>query len=237
VALGLLVAPSLAGLFLGLAAACAFLARHPFKIVAGDRRRGRRFPRTPAAEAFLALYGALALASALAAVATAPSFAFVLPLLAAAPLVAAQLFFDAKGRSRALAPELSGSAGLAAVATGIALAGGLAAAPAFALWALLAGRAVPSILYVRARLRLLHGEAPAKLPTTLAHAAALVLVSLLAWSGLAPPLAALAFLVLLARAARGLAAPRGEGSAKRVGVAEIIYGAMTVLAAAGLLTG
>lgn len=43
VASGLLVAPSLAGPFISLAAVGAFLARHPFKIVTGDRRRGRRF--------------------------------------------------------------------------------------------------------------------------------------------------------------------------------------------------
>ncbi|HEU4597793.1 MAG TPA: YwiC-like family protein [Pyrinomonadaceae bacterium] len=232
VLLGLLVAPSLAGLFIGLAATGAFLARHPFKIVAGDRRRGRRFPRTPYAEAFFLLYGALALAFALATAATAISYAFLLPLLVAAPFVVVQLFFDATGRSRALAPELAGSAGLAAVSASIALADGWPIVPALALWALLAGRAVPSILYVRARLRRLHGETPPTLHVFVTHAAALALVCLLAWLKLAPPLAALAFLVLLLRAFTGLSAPRDKGSAKQVGITEIVYGALTVFAVA-----
>ena len=70
VALGLLVAPSPAGFFLAVATLGAFLKRHPFKIVAGDRRRGRRFPRTAVAERFALLYACLALAGLLAAATT-----------------------------------------------------------------------------------------------------------------------------------------------------------------------
>lgn len=238
VALGLLVAPSIAGLFMALATLGAFLARHPFKIVMGDRRRGRRFPRTAAAEAFLLLYGALALASALAAAATASSYAFILPLLLAVPFVAVQLAFDAAGRSRSLAPELAGSAGLAAVAASIAMADGWTFSASTVLWGLLAARTVPSILYVRARLSVLHGEKPSKLPVNLAHVAALAIASVLAWLKLTPALAALALFVLLLRAAFGLSNRRDKGSAKRVGMAEVGYGAMTVLAiAAGYFFG
>ena len=232
VALGLMVAPSAAGLLLAAATAGAFLARHPFKIVAADRRRGRRFPRTAAAERFLLLYGGVALASALAAAATAGSYVFFLPLLAALPLVSTQLAFDAAGRGRALTPELLGSVGLAAVSASIALAGGLPLPASLGLWAVLAGRAAPSILYVRARLRLLHGQAPSALPTVVAHVLALVLVAQLARAGVAPPAAAAALLLLLLRAAAGLYAAGAGGSAKRVGLYEIGYGAVTVIAVA-----
>lgn len=231
-ALGLLVAPSFAGMFLALAAAAAFLARHPLKLVAADRRRGRRFPRTAAAEKFSLLYGGLACAFALAASATADGYDFLLPLLLAAPLVALQLAFDAAGRSRALAPELAGSAGLAAVAASIAMADGRTLTASAALWALLAARAVPSILYVRARLRLLHGETPPKVSVILSHVAAVALAVLLARAGLTSLWAAPAFLALLLRAASGLAAKPGHGTAKRVGMAEIGYGVLTVLAVA-----
>src|SRR3954465_4543353 len=61
VVLGLLVAPSLAGAGLALATVGAFLVRHPFKIVTGDRRRGRRFARTPYAERFTLVYAATGL--------------------------------------------------------------------------------------------------------------------------------------------------------------------------------
>lgn len=230
--LGLLVAPSLSGLFLALAATSAFLSRHPFKLVAADRRRGRRFPRTRYAEAFFLLYAALALAFALASVTTAVNYSFILPLAAAVPLVVVQLFYDATGHSRALAPELAGSAGLAAVATSIALAAGHPAPLSLALWALLAARVVPSILYVRARLARLHGEESPTLLVVILHVAALALACLFIAYRLAPLVAAFAFLLLLGRAAVGLRAPRGVGSAKRVGVGEIIYGLVTVLALA-----
>ena len=232
VALGLLVAPSPAGFFLALATAGAFLARHPFKIVAADRRHGRRFPRTAAAERFLLLYGGVALASGLAAVAAAPGYSFLLPLLAALPFGSAQLAYDAAGRSRALLPELAGSFGLAAVAAAIALAGGWPLVPSLGLWALLAARALPSILYVRARLGLLHGVAPRVLPTVAAHVAALALAALLAWAGVTPTVAVAALAVLLLRAAAGLSPGNGRGSAKRIGILEVCYGAITVAAIA-----
>jgi hypothetical protein len=236
VALGLLVAPSPAGFLLALATAGAFLARHPFKIVAADRRHGRRFPRTAVAERFLLLYGGVALASGLAAAAAAPGYSFLLPLLAALPFASAQLAYDAVGRGRSLFPELAGSFGLAAVAPAIAMAGGWSLIPSLGLWALLAARALPSILYVRARLRLLHGQAPSAVPTVAAHIAALASVALLAWAGVAPLTAAAAFLILLLRAAAGLSAAGAKGSAKRVGICEICYGAVTVAAvAAGYL--
>jgi hypothetical protein len=234
VALGLLVAPSTAGLFLAIATAGAFLARHPLKIVLGDRRRGRRFPRTAAAEAFLLLYGALAFASALAAAATAASYAFILPLLLAAPLVAVQLAFDAAGRSRSLAPELTGSAGLAGVATSIALAGGWTSVPAYGLWAVLITRAVPAILYVRARLNRLHGEHASGATVIAGHVAALAVVVALACAKAVPLLAPAALAVLLLRAAHGFAESGPDVTAKRIGIREIVYGALTVaLVAAG----
>lgn len=232
VALGLLVAPSPAGFFVALAAAGAFLARHPFKIVAADRRRGRRFPRTAAAERFFLLYGLVALASGLAAVVAAPGYSFLLPLLAALPFTSAQLAYDAAGRGRALLPELAGSFGLAATAAAIPMAGGWPLAPSLVLWALLAARSLPSILYVRARLDRLHGETPRAFPAVAAHVAALALASLLAWAGAAPTLAAVVFAVLLLRAAAGLSVRNAGGSAKRVGVSEVCYGAVTVAAVA-----
>src|SRR5688572_3480097 len=99
VLLGLLVAPSWAGAGLGLATVCAFLARHPFKIVAGDRRRGRRFARTPYAERFTLAYAAGAAAGFALALYASTDYTFLLPLAAAAPLAALQLWHDATGRS------------------------------------------------------------------------------------------------------------------------------------------
>lgn len=231
VLLGLLVAPSAAGLGLAVATLGAFLARHPFKIVAGDRRRGRRFARTPAAERFTLLYGAAALAGLLAAAAAAPDYRFLLPLAFAAPLAAAQLFYDATGRSRALLPELAGSTGMAAAAAAIALAGGAPVALALGLWAVLAARVVPTILYVRARLSELHGKDESSAPGFVAHALALAATSWLAWAGVVPAAAAFVMAVLLARAAYGTAR-RWPSTARGLGFSEIAFGALTVFAVA-----
>jgi hypothetical protein len=61
VLLGLVPAPSLAGVCLGLATLTGFLSRHPLRLVLMDRRKDARYPRTKLAErvfvgeAFLAL--------------------------------------------------------------------------------------------------------------------------------------------------------------------------------------
>ena len=238
VALGLLVAPSLPGVFLAIATMGAFLARHPLKLVLADRRRGRTFPRTVVAGRFALLYGIVAAAALLGALLTAADLRFLLPLAAASPFAIVQLAYDAKGRSRALFPELAGSLAMAAVASGIALAGGLAPAVAFALWALLAARVAPTILYVRARLTVLHGGTPSVAPVVFAHVLALALALLLLWLGIAPLLAALALAMLLLRAALGLYGRGRAATAKQVGIRELCFGVMTVLAVgAGYLLG
>lgn len=235
VLLGLLVAPSAAGAGLACATVCAFLARHPVKIVAGDRRRGRRFARTPYAERFALAYAcgaAAGLAVALAyAGGAATGYAFLLPLVASAPLAAAQLWHDAAGRSRGLLPELAGSVAMGSVAASLALAGGAGWPLALGLWALLAARFVPAILYVRARLAELHGKPAPRWPSLLAHALAHASVVALAVYEFLPWLAVAATAVLFARAAYGFARRR-PSTAKRVGFAEIAFGALTVAAAA-----
>lgn len=238
VALGLLVAPSLAAAFLSIATLGAFLARHPLKLVTADRRRGRTFPRTVVARRFVLLYGAVAALGLLCAMLAAPDYSFLLPLAAAAPLALVQLIYDGKGSSRSLLPELAGSVSMAAVAASIALAGGLAPAIAFALWALLAARVVPTILYVRARLQVLHGGAPSVFPVIAAHVLALGLALLLVWLHVAPLLAAAALALLLLRAALGLSARVSGLTAKQVGIRELCFGVLTVLAVgAGYLLG
>src|SRR5215207_3579421 len=119
VVLGLLVAPSFAGAGLALATVGAFLARHPFKIVAGDRRRGRRFARTPYAERFTLLYAAAVSAGFALSLYSAKDYTLLLPLAAAAPLGAVQLWYDAAGRSRGLLPEVAGSVAMSAVAAAL----------------------------------------------------------------------------------------------------------------------
>ncbi len=152
VLLGLLVNPSWAGGAIGVATLLAFLTRTSLKIALVDRHRRRTLDRTRTARrvaAFelmaLAMLGALAIALA--------DRSFVWPLLLAAPLVAIELWYDVRSRSRRLIPELAGSIGVASVAAVVVLAGGSADRLAAGLWCVAAARAVAAVAFVRVQLR------------------------------------------------------------------------------------
>lgn len=236
IVLGLLVAPSAGGLLLGIAAIGAFLARHPLTLALGDRRRGKRYPRTAWAERFALLYGLTALVSFAAALVLAPQLWPA--LLLGAPLALVQHVYDLKKQSRELVPEVAGAWALSVSAPAIALAGGWAFVPALGLWLVLAVRAATAIVYVRAHIRRLRGlPAPSATPLV-AHALGLALLVGLAAAGLVPWLAAAALAVLLGRAAYGLAPGRAVVRPATIGKRELGYGVVTViLTAVGVLVG
>ena len=229
IVLGLLLAPSLAGLFLSVGAMGAFLARHPFKLAVGDWRRGRRIPRTALAERFAILYVCIATLGLAVAIKTA-GVGFLLPLLFAAPIAIVQLFYDALGRSRTLMAELAGSISIGAVATAIAIAGGWPRPAAFGLWVILAARTVPTILYLRARLRLLHRKSASPRVVIIAHLLAILIVFGLARAGVVPFLAVAALVILLLRAVIGFSKSGKRVTPKKLGLRELGFGAMTVFA-------
>jgi hypothetical protein len=160
VLLGLLVAFSWPGLAIGLAAFVAFLVRTPLKLAVVDRRRHRQFPRTRLAIRFVAielgllcLLGVFGLWSG--------GAEWLIPVLIAVPLVAVELWFDIRSRSRRLVPELAGAVGIASVAASITLAGGGGWRLALAGWTMLAARTIASIPYVRTQIvRVRRGASP-----------------------------------------------------------------------------
>jgi len=233
--LGLLVAASWAGVALVVAALAALLLQTPLSLAVTDLRRGRRYPRTALAGRFAAAYAALLVVALAAALAAAGSAHILLPAAFAAPLAALQLWLDAQGRARELLPEVSGAVAMGSLAACVVLAGGWTLLPALGLWALLAARAVPAIVYVRARLRLERGQLLDRRPSAVAHLAAVAAVALAAAAGAVSWIAALPYAVLTARAARGLAPDRAPVTARVVGFREIGFGVMTaVLVAVGV---
>jgi hypothetical protein len=231
IVLGLLVAPTAAGAWLAVAAMAAFLARQPLKLWSGDRRRGRRYPRTAQAERAFASLATLAAGGLVGAAVTARG-PMMLAVGLAAPLAAATLALDLSLRSREALAELLAPLALSALAPAMALAAGWKAAPAFALWVLLAARAIPSILYVRARLRLERGGRANLALALVAQGLAIATAAGLAARGLAPWLGVAAIGLLALRAAWGLSPWRPRWSVKQVGVSEAVAGAITVLAIA-----
>lgn len=231
--LGLLVAPTWAGLCLGIAAAGLFLLNQPLKLVARDYLKGQRYPRTRWAERFALLYGGLTLVGAMGAI-LAGCGPFWLPLLAALPLALIHLAYTLTHRKRSLPAELAGAVAFGAFAPAIALAAGWEVVPAAMLWLALALRDLTSIVYVRARVRMMHGEQPTTRPVIALHAAALILTVGLMLGGVLHTFAVLAMTMLLIRCVVGIAPERQTVRAQVIGFQEIGFGLLTaVLVAAG----
>ena len=229
--LGLLVAPSLAGWCLALAVIGAFLIRHPLKLAVSDWQRGKRYARTALAERVLLAYGALTVIGLALAVALA-GWAIMLPLFLALPLVFAMLASTIQNRGRDLIPELAGASALAVTASGIALAGDTSARIAFALWVILSARDLPSILYVRARLRLEKEKPFSWTLVFLANGIAVITVFALVLLDVVPLLALLALFILFARAMYGLSPYRRRVRTQTIGFLEMAYGLLVVIATA-----
>jgi hypothetical protein len=226
--LGLLVAGTVNGWLLAVAAVGVFLIHQPLKITLKDRLKGRRPARTTWAERFTIGYGLLALIP-LGVLLISTDRLFVLPMLGALPFALTQLVYDARNQSRRLVPELCGAFALAVTAPAIAILGGWEMTPALILWIVLALRGVASILYVRSRLRLERDQPHAPRPAWLAHLVTVGVMGGLAAATLTPWLGVVAFGVLLARAALGLSRHRKPRPAKVIGFQEIGYGLLTVL--------
>jgi hypothetical protein len=233
VLLGLLVAPSIAGLLLGFAALMAFLARTPVKIALVDRWRGRRLPRTTLARRLAAVELA-ALAALVAGAAVLAGGRFWWPALAIAPLVAVELWFDMRSRSRRLVPELAGAVGISAVAAMVALAGGADTTLSLGLWAVQSARAIATIPFVRGQVGRLHRREPDGRVIASAHgvAAAVAVLAVVADRRLVAGAVAIAAVVALQVATAHRPVPR----ATVLGVRQLLLGlAVVAVTAAGVL--
>ena len=225
--LGLLVAPSWAGLLLALGGFLTFLLDQPLKIILTDRKRGRQYARTRLALRVALIYlllTAVCFAAAVWLVGLRP----LLPLILAVPLLILFVVYDQRP-GRWWQAELSAPTAFSAITATIVLALGWDLLPALALWAVMIARAVPAVLYVRARLRLAKGTKADIAPAMGAHMAALVIVALLVILSLVPSTAVLAFLLLLLRAAIGLSPYRRDFPTMTIGWIETAIGLLTVL--------
>lgn len=231
--LGLILAPSLAGAGIAVAAVAVFLLHQPVKIVVKDYRKGRLYERTRLAWGFTGLYGAIALAALQLTVITAEG-AFWVPLLVALPLAAVQLILEFRNNGRSLLSEICGALVLAASVSAILLAANQTLLLATLAWLLIALRTVPSILYVRTQIRLIHGRTVSVIPTLIAHILG-VIISFVLWAiSLANGLALLATCGLLCRAFYGTQITKPT-AARFIGIQEVFYGlAFTVICALAL---
>jgi len=223
--LGLLVAPSLAGAAIGAVAFLAFLARTPVKLVLVDHHRGRRLDRTLVARRFAA--AELAALAALVAVAVASAGAeWLIPIAAATPFFAVELWFDARSRSRRLVPELCGAIGISGFVAAIVMADGGSASLAIALWCVLAARAIASVTFARVQVLRLHHGTSSTTTSDLAQLAG-VAVAMVAW--LVDTGVVVGAICVLAVTTAQFAWSRGPArQAKVVGIWQMVFGLVVV---------
>lgn len=227
--LGLLVAPSVAGGALGVAAFLAFLVRTPLKVVLVDRHRHRSLERDTRALRIVAVEGVALVALVVLALARAGGEWFV-PLAVALPLFAVELWYDARSRGRRLVPELCGAVGISAVVASITIAGGASWSLAIALWLVLAARAIASVPFARVQVLRLRSTPPSTGPSDLGQLAGLVVAAAAVVVDGAVAVGAVAVaLIAVAQFAwsRGPARP-----AKVVGFAQLGFGLLVVVATA-----
>lgn len=225
---GLILAPSAAALWLSAAALFAYLLHQPLKTSLKDRQRGRRYARTGLAERVAFAYAAATALAFTAACLTAPH-PFWMPLLAAVPLAGVQFWYELHNEGRETLSEFAGALAFTSITPMMLLmtneAFDLPRALALGgVWLALAARVVPSILYVRARLRLEKGQIVDPRPANRAHLAAVLVLALLMLSGMVTPLVLLGGIMLLGRSILGLSARRKPVQAKVIGFHELAYG-------------
>ena len=228
VLLGLIVAPSWAGVAIGVAAMLAFVARTPAKVVLVDSWRHRRLPRTRIA-ALIAAAEIAVLVVLLGVAAATASGPFWIPLLAAVPLLAIELWFDMRSRSRRLVPELAGTVGIGGVAAAIVLAADGGAILAAGAWLVIVARAVASLPFVRFQLRRVKHQPHRRWAQDLAQGAAVALAVIGVGVGWLPVVAAGA-VVALATVQLVLARTRPP-RAVIVGVQQLVLGLAVVITA------
>ncbi|HVE60054.1 MAG TPA: YwiC-like family protein [Pyrinomonadaceae bacterium] len=225
---GLLIAFSPSAVWIVLLVVGAFLTRQPLKVLLNDWQAKRNLPQTAVARKFTLIYGAIFTFGLIGSLIFVKLDSF-LPFLVVLPFAAYQIYCDAARQSRQLLPELTGAIAISSSAAVIALADNWTFPAAIALWGIFAARLIPSILYVRNRLKLEKGKEFSRFVPVFAHVSAFVLVGGLAFYGLSPVLTVAMFAVLLGRAAIGLSPYRKKVKAMKIGVWEVVYGTLTAL--------
>ena len=226
--LGLVLAFSWAGVSLAFAVLAALLLQHPLVLYLNDILRNKSYSRTRLAFFFVLGYGSMAFGLTFLSIVLAGTITFLLPLVAILPLVMYQFRARVAHQGRQLFPELAGAAALNALVASLVLITSASIWWALVLWLVLLARTLPTILYIRARLRLERGETINRLPSLLSVTLAVAVITTLVEVKLLPALLVLFFLLLFIRTALGLSVMRLSLKAKHIGMLELGIGLLLV---------
>ena len=195
---GMLIAASAKGLLPALGWLFLFLMNNPFKIAIKDISHRVFTKRTFIALWFCAGFGILALGCFTAAYFLDGAL-FLIVLAGVIPLGILHLWAVFKAGKKEFTAELSGALTLGAAAASNVLAAGHSYAQAFALWAVLAVRAMTSVIYVRERLSQGRGKIINRGLVYWVHIAGVMVFGALVLAHLVKPLIFVAGLLLLMR--------------------------------------
>jgi len=222
-ALGLIAAPSRAGVALGIAVLAGFFARRPLKIAIG-----KLDPRRPLAWICLGSLGVLAAMGVTVAAALATP-ARLGSLLLAVPPGLAFVWFESRGEARAAAAELAGAFACSIIPAALASVAGWRTEASLTLAAVMVGRAVPTVMIIRAYLRCRKGQSAGVFVSLMATLTALVAVGALAHARLAPTEAIWFMALLFVRAVVLLGPFRQRFCATQLGAMDAILGGIGVI--------
>lgn len=222
------VAPSISAIWISILVIGAFLARQPLKIFISNWQTIRNPEQTKVAYRFIHFYAAITSIGLFGSLYFAKLEHFI-PFALVIPLAIYQIYCDVSRKNRQLMPEITGAIAISSSAAVIALAGGWSFPAAFALWGIFVARLLPSIAYVRNRLKLEKGKEFSMIPVILVHFIAFGAIGMLSEYNLASKLTLFIFAVLLGRAMLGLSSYRRKMKAMKIGIWEVIYGVLTVL--------
>lgn len=226
-ALGLLVAPSRAGVPLALAAITGFFLRRPVKLLL----QSKPDPRRALAVSCVAALSLIAMA-ALLLTAQWGGWDNLWPLIPAA--IAGFIFvgFDSRGENREGLAELAGVTAFALLPAAFASLAGWRMESCLALAAVMLARSAPTVLVVRTFLRRRKGQTVSLTAARLSAVAATGGLCWLAWLSLVPWAVVVFSGVLAARAFWFGSARSLQLSARRLGWLELVLGVAAVIVAA-----
>jgi len=213
IALGLLVAPSIAGGTLAIAAVAGFFLRRPLKILFRERDNDER---RKIAIADIFILSAIALAGFLL-TAKIAGIEKLWPLIPSALAGFAFALFDSRNEGREGAAEISGALAFGILPAAFATLAGWNFTAAISLAVVMLARSIPTVLFVRTFLRIKKGRAATMAPTIVAAVIAFLLAASLAMLKTIPWLVTVFALAMTARTIFILVV-RPNFSAKAIGI-------------------
>jgi hypothetical protein len=218
-ALGMVLAPSAAGVALLAAAMAGFFARRPLKAAFAAQHSERRRD----ARETVVLLLTLAMVAGFEVIVLGDPVA-LWPVLLALPCGLMFAYFDGQGEGRAAAAEVAGSAAFAMLPAVFATLAGWPPAAALSLAALALVRSVPAVLTIRTFLRQRKGEPASSLIPVMSAVIGLALLLQFAAAGAMPVAATVGAGVLLARTLWLVGPWRPAWSARTAGMVETALG-------------